>query len=120
MLMLRSELMPESESGIQTFQQTLVGLAVVRAYNIGANHRRAYLLGLDLITQSTLMSNSTQRWIGVRVDGLTALWCVAIALFIVFLKSSLGPSICGLALSQCTLLSGMLQFAVRMMARRTA
>lgn len=44
---------------------------------------------------------------------MTVFWAISVGVFAVFLKDTLGPSICGLALTQCINLTGLLQYAVR-------
>jgi len=51
------------------------------------------------------------------MDIVTACCACAAGLFVVFMKDSLGPSISGQALGQSLLLTGALQYAVRMAAK---
>jgi ATP-binding cassette, subfamily C (CFTR/MRP), member 4 len=101
---------------IQIFQTTLAGLPVVKVFGLQDSLRHAFLESLDDTSRAVVTSDSCQRWVGVRMDWMTVVWAIAVALFVTFMRDTVGPSISGLALSQSLMLTGILQYSVRMAA----
>ncbi|CUG85733.1 ABC transporter, putative, partial [Bodo saltans] len=98
---------------IQIFQTTLAGLPLIKSYDLRDSIRTEYNQSLDNTAAAILTSNLCQRWIGARMDWMTVVWAISVGLFVVFLKDTLGASTCGLALTQCVNLTGILQYTVR-------
>jgi ATP-binding cassette subfamily C (CFTR/MRP) protein 4 len=100
----------------QLFHATLSGLTTIRAFGRLPDFADQFHVAVDQTTRAIITGDSCQRWVGVRMDWGTASWVLAAGLFCVGLKDSLTEGVAGLALSQSLMLTGMLQFGVRMSA----
>ena len=97
----------------QLFQQALSGLTTLRAYGRQDDLLNQFYGTVDITTRTILASDTTQRWVGIRMDWGTSIWVAVIGAICVGLQGTISRSLAGLAIGQSLMLTGQLQFAVR-------
>jgi ABC-type multidrug transport system fused ATPase/permease subunit len=95
---------------------SLDGLTTIRAMR--AEHRfvQRYYQLQDVNTRAWMTYLYINRWIGFRVDAMSAVFITGVAAGAVFVRDDLDPGLVGLALTYCAQLMGSFQYAVRMSA----
>ena len=101
---------------MQVYQSCISGISTLRAYHRLDAYQERFYQANDRTSSAIMHGDCFQRWVGVRMDIIAALWVAVIALLVIGIADSLGPSVAGLALSQSIQLTGLLQFSVRMAA----
>ncbi|KAF8876209.1 multidrug resistance-associated ABC transporter [Gymnopilus junonius] len=66
------------------FSAAIHGLVSIRAYGAQEVFKRESLARIDKFTRVSRMSHNLNRWVGVRIDSLGALFTVALAIFLVY------------------------------------
>ncbi|KNE57701.1 hypothetical protein AMAG_04560 [Allomyces macrogynus ATCC 38327] len=95
--------------------ESLEGLAVIRALRAQGNFTKAFMQQIDTNTRAVFAQCVLGRWLGLRLDLLSALFMAIAAIAAVAVANSGGlpPALAGLALSQILTLTGVLQWMVR-------
>eukprot|EP00007_Cunea_sp_BSH-02190019_P001870 CAMPEP_0174237282 /NCGR_PEP_ID=MMETSP0417-20130205/7690_1 /TAXON_ID=242541 /ORGANISM="Mayorella sp, Strain BSH-02190019" /LENGTH=1523 /DNA_ID=CAMNT_0015316021 /DNA_START=21 /DNA_END=4592 /DNA_ORIENTATION=+ len=96
-----------------TLSETLNGLSTIRAFGAQRRFDRENLRKVDLNHSSLFCFECGARWLGFRLDLLTALVVLAIGLFVAGTRSSLDASLAALAITYGLQLSGAFQWCVR-------
>ncbi|KAL0059429.1 hypothetical protein AAF712_013819 [Marasmius tenuissimus] len=82
-----------------SYNETLTGLATIRAYGEQGRAIRDAEQGLDMENRAYYMTIIIQRWLGVRLDFLGNLLVFGIALFASGFRNSVNPADIGVVLS---------------------
>lgn len=98
------------------YVETMAGLATVRAFRSEASFSALFKLRIDNNNQAYHIFNASGRWLGFRLDALSAVVVFFTALVVIILSPSLDPGLAGVALTQSILLTGMVQWGVRQAA----
>ncbi|XP_072049289.1 ATP-binding cassette sub-family C member 5-like [Amphiura filiformis] len=95
---------------------TVQSLSTVHAYGKSDEFMRRFHRLLDENTVPKVMFYIANRWLAFRLDVLTMLLTMTVALCVVFTHGHIAPALAGLALSYATSLLGSFQYTVRMTA----
>ncbi|XP_041124429.1 ATP-binding cassette sub-family C member 12-like isoform X2 [Polyodon spathula] len=93
---------------------TVQGLSTIHAYNKQAEHIEQFKQLGDVNSSHYMLFHCGLRWLSFRLDFLTSVVSLLVALFAVLGPDSISPSFKGLALSYTIQLTGILQFCVRL------
>uniref|UniRef100_H3AXD2 ATP-binding cassette sub-family C member 5 n=1 Tax=Latimeria chalumnae TaxID=7897 RepID=H3AXD2_LATCH len=93
---------------------TVQGLSTIHAYTKKEAYIERFKVLSDVNSSHFLLFHCGIRWLSLRIDFLTALISLTVALFTVLSPPSIDPSYKGLALSYAIQLTGLLQLCVRM------
>lgn len=96
--------------------QSFSGASTIRAYGQNKDFIQNFETLVDTNHSTTLMFQTSGRWLGVRLDLLTALVIFVIGLVIILLGESIDRGLAGVALSESILLTGSLQWGTRQAA----
>jgi ATP-binding cassette, subfamily C (CFTR/MRP), member 1 len=99
-----------------TIVETAAGCVSVRAFAAEGSFASKLDHCLDVNLRSYLLFQCSGRWLGVRLDLLSAIVVFATSLVTVIFASSLNPGVAGVALTQSLTLTGVLQWATRQSA----
>jgi ABC-type multidrug transport system fused ATPase/permease subunit len=92
------------------------GLMVVRSLGVEDALAVPFQHAIDLNVNSEFLFEATSRWLGTRLDSLSALTNGLMALFAFYYADTLDPGLIGVALVQSLSLSGVLQYSIRQAA----
>ena len=95
------------------FSETLSGLSVIRAYGVESEFRRR---NNDIVQMNSKVFSIlwwSQRWLSLRLDWVSILVVVAVAFFVVGLRSSISVGVASLALVYSLQFTGLLQLTTR-------
>jgi ATP-binding cassette subfamily C (CFTR/MRP) protein 1 len=95
------------------FSETLGGLTTIRAYDAESRFIDDNFVKLDTNQQAYFTMISANRWLGVRLEILSAVVVFMAALFAVIGKKHIDPSMAGLALSYAFSTTGWMSWFVR-------
>lgn len=93
---------------------TVQGLSTIHAYNKQEKHIEQFKQLGDMNSSHYMLFHCGTRWLSFRLDFLTSVVSLLVALFAVLGPDSISPSFKGLALSYTIQLTGILQFCVRL------
>ena len=96
--------------------EVLSGLPVIRAYGLRGLLSRRFEAAVDGNTRAYFAFIVTNRWLGIRLDGICISFLAVTTFACVAARSSLTlltPGLIGLSLSQLVSLTGTFQWAVR-------
>ena len=99
---------------------TVSGLDTIRAYKRTKDFVEQFCKLLDRNGVPCYLFACVNRWLALRLDLLTIAASVVISILVVANKDLVPPAYAGLALSSSFLVSGMLQFTVRMLIESEA
>lgn len=94
---------------------TISGLDTIRAYQSSSRFINEFIKQLDTNAIPCYLFACINRWLAVRLDLLMILLCVLAAFFVVLYRGIVSPASAGLALSSAFLMTGMLQFTIRLL-----
>lgn len=96
--------------------ETIVGLDTIRAYN--AQEKLSYDFDVQVDANHRVYHTflCASRWLGINLDLLTAGVVLCTSCIILIISDKLNPGLAGLALTQCTLMTGVFQWGVRQAA----
>nr|CAB3219634.1 multidrug resistance-associated protein 5 [Phallusia mammillata] len=94
---------------------TISGLDTIRAYQSSSRFVDEFIKQLDKNAIPCYLFACINRWLAVRLDLLMILTCVFATLFVIIYRDIVSPASAGLALSSAFLMSGMLQFTIRLL-----
>lgn len=101
---------------LAAFSEHMKGLPLIRAYGaVSRFHARL----LDALTRNTVWFFAflaTSRWIGVRLDGVSACTLLATAILAMAMKASVPIQVLALALTHVIQLTGLMQWFVKQTA----
>uniref|UniRef100_A0A8C9STI9 ATP binding cassette subfamily C member 12 n=1 Tax=Scleropages formosus TaxID=113540 RepID=A0A8C9STI9_SCLFO len=95
---------------ISLTMSTIQGLSTIHAYN----KSEEFKIMIDINANHFALFHSGTRWLSFRLDFLSSIVSLLVALFAVLSPDSISPSMRGLALSYTIQLTGMLQYVVRL------
>jgi ABC-type multidrug transport system fused ATPase/permease subunit len=95
------------------FNETLTGLATIRAYRAQESFIKANEARMDGNNRSYYLLVLTQRWLSIRVETIGALIAFFAALFVVVQRDSLNAGEAGVSLSYALGITAMLNWVVR-------
>ncbi|XP_072048669.1 ATP-binding cassette sub-family C member 5-like [Amphiura filiformis] len=95
---------------------TVQSLSTVHAFGKSDEFMRRFHRLLDENTVPKIMFFLASRWLALRLDVLTVLLIMTVALCVVFTHGYIPPAYAGLALSYTTSLLGLFEYVVRMTA----
>ncbi|RKP37855.1 ABC transporter [Dimargaris cristalligena] len=98
------------------FQETLSGLATVRAYGEQDRFIQANKDLLEANNRAYYLTIVIQRWLAVRLETISNILVLFAALFAILARRSINPSIVGLVLTYSLQTSGLLSVCVRQAA----
>lgn len=90
------------------------GLSTIQAYNKTNDFIKRFNELGDRNSGHLYLFHCSMRWLGLRIDSLTILMTLTVALFVVLSKDSVSASNKGLALSYTVQLTGLFQMCIRM------
>ncbi|XP_078400455.1 ATP-binding cassette sub-family C member 12 [Cetorhinus maximus] len=93
---------------------SIQGMSTIHAYNKTDDFIERFKDLSDINSSHFLLFNCSMRWLAVRIDTLTALLTLTVALFVILSPDSVPASNKGLALSYAIQLTGLFQMCVRM------
>ncbi|KAJ8412882.1 hypothetical protein AAFF_G00104640 [Aldrovandia affinis] len=94
---------------------TIQGLSTIHAYNKKEQYIELFKTMSDENSNHYVLFNCGSRWLSFRLDFLSALVTLVVALFVILVPSDIiTPAMKGLALSYTIQLTGMLQYVVRL------
>ncbi|XP_023646215.1 ATP-binding cassette sub-family C member 12 isoform X1 [Paramormyrops kingsleyae] len=93
---------------------TIQGLSTIHAYNKGTHYIEKFKLLSDMNSNHFILFNCGTRWLSFRLDFLSAIVTLLVALFVVLSPETISSALKGLALSYTIQLTGMLQYVVRL------
>ncbi|KAG7468310.1 hypothetical protein MATL_G00141590 [Megalops atlanticus] len=93
---------------------TIQGLSTIHAYNKREQYIELFKQMSDTNSNHFLLFNCGTRWLSFRLDFLSAVVTLFVALFVVMAPASISSAMKGLALSYTIQLTGMLQYVVRL------
>ncbi|GCC24840.1 ATP-binding cassette sub-family C member 12 isoform X1 [Chiloscyllium punctatum] len=93
---------------------SIQGRSTIHAYNKTDDFIERFKDLSDKNSSHFLLFNCSMRWLAVRIDILTALMTLTVALFVILSPDSIPASNKGLALSYAIQLTGLLQICIRM------
>ncbi|KAF8309911.1 hypothetical protein DL93DRAFT_2230628 [Clavulina sp. PMI_390] len=96
-----------------TFGAAIGGLTSIRAYGAQAAFQKDLLQLVDDYMRSSRGFFNLNRWIGVRIDFMGAIFSTSLAIHLMYYVKSTNASITGLQLSQAITFSGLLLWWVR-------
>ncbi|CAF4276271.1 unnamed protein product [Rotaria sp. Silwood2] len=95
------------------FPSTLNGLTTIRAFKVQNDMIRSFMNLVDANTRPYLCMIGASRWFCLRIDAITTLFTLFIALFVVILRDRANPAMLALSLLYSINITGGLQFGVR-------
>ena len=114
------------------FSENIKGLSTIRAYNCQNEFQNRFMESLDLNGSWWIVFLLTSRWIGFRMDGISAFVMLCVVFLAIILAKTVGsisvyisksfeflqvsPEVLGLALTYVISLSEMLQWTMRQAA----
>ncbi|XP_018619347.2 multidrug resistance-associated protein 9 isoform X2 [Scleropages formosus] len=99
---------------ISLTMSTIQGLSTIHAYNKSEEYIKKFKIMIDINANHFALFHSGTRWLSFRLDFLSSIVSLLVALFAVLSPDSISPSMRGLALSYTIQLTGMLQYVVRL------
>jgi ATP-binding cassette subfamily C (CFTR/MRP) protein 4 len=93
---------------------SLDGLVTIRAFNSEALFVNQFMDHQDRNSMPFWAFMVLNRWLGFRLDIMSALFICATAFFAVLIRDSVSPALVGLSLSYSIQLMGIFQYSVRM------
>ncbi|KAF8309909.1 P-loop containing nucleoside triphosphate hydrolase protein [Clavulina sp. PMI_390] len=96
-----------------SFATTIGGLTSIRAFSVEATFRREFLHLVDAYLRASRAFYNLNRWIGVRINLVGAIFSTSLAMHLVYFAKSTNASIAGLQLSQAVVFSNTLLRWVR-------
>ncbi|XP_048461942.1 ATP-binding cassette sub-family C member 12 [Rhincodon typus] len=93
---------------------SIQGISTIHAYNKTDDFIEKFKDLSDKNSSHFLLFNCSMRWLAVRIDILTAIMTLTVALFVILGPDSIPASNKGLALSYAIQLTGLLQICIRM------
>ncbi|XP_041047617.1 ATP-binding cassette sub-family C member 12 [Carcharodon carcharias] len=93
---------------------SIQGMSTIHAYNKTDDFIERFKDLSDTNSSHFFLFNCSMRWLAVRIDTLTALLTLAVALFVILSPDSVPASNKGLALSYAIQLTGLFQMCIRM------
>ncbi|BDA43779.1 probable cystic fibrosis transmembrane conductance regulator [Coccomyxa sp. Obi] len=99
-----------------SFGATLKGLPTIRAYGAGERFKESFIGELDANGAWWFAFISTARWIGFRLDAISAVMLTVASILAMAIHDKVSPRLVGLALAHVLNLSGSMQWAVRQTA----
>ncbi|XP_038662587.1 multidrug resistance-associated protein 9-like [Scyliorhinus canicula] len=93
---------------------SIQGMSTIHAYNKADEFIERYKDLSDKHSSNFLLFNCSMRWLSVRIDSLTALLTLTVALFVVLSPDSVPASTKGLALAFAIQLSGLCEYCTRL------
>ncbi|XP_067906009.1 ATP-binding cassette sub-family C member 12 [Heterodontus francisci] len=93
---------------------SIQGMSTIQAYNKTGDFIERFKDLSDKNSSHFLLFNCSMRWLAVRIDLLTTLITLTVALFVILSPDSISVSSKGLALSYAIQLTGLFQFCIRM------
>lgn len=105
-----SRLMGMAKSPVYShFASSLDGLSCIRASRLQNQFEERFLRMIDVQNRPYLLFWSGTRWLGMRLDCISASIIVACSLCIVLLRDSISPGVAGVAINQIFLLTSYFQ-----------
>ncbi|GMH35448.1 hypothetical protein BSKO_03316 [Bryopsis sp. KO-2023] len=98
------------------FSENLKGLATIRAYGAHKEFEKSFLECMDANGAWWYAFMVSSRWVGFRLDGISASLLAGSVLLSMLLRKEVSPEIVALAMSRVLQLTGALQWAVRQSA----
>ncbi|KAF8309572.1 P-loop containing nucleoside triphosphate hydrolase protein [Clavulina sp. PMI_390] len=98
-----------------TFGTAISGLTSIRAYSAETAFQKELLELVDAYTRASRAFFNLNRWMGVRIDFLGAIFTTSLVIHLVYFSTSTNASIAGLQLSQAVVFSSILLWWVRFM-----
>ncbi|XP_072049934.1 ATP-binding cassette sub-family C member 5-like [Amphiura filiformis] len=95
---------------------TVQSLSTVHAYGKSDDFMRKFHRLIDENTVPKIMFFIANRWLGFRLDVLTSLLTMTVALCVVFSHGHIPPALAGLALSYTITFLGLFQYTIRLTA----
>jgi ATP-binding cassette subfamily C (CFTR/MRP) protein 1 len=95
------------------FNETLNGLATIRAYGVQKRFTSENERFMDTTNQPYYLSTIIQRWIGVRLENIANLLTFFVSIFIIVSRTSSNPGLVGLVMSYSLQVTGTLNWCVR-------
>jgi ATP-binding cassette subfamily C (CFTR/MRP) protein 1 len=95
------------------FNETLTGLATIRAYREQERFIKENEHLMDLTNRPYYLSFVIQRWLGVRLEAITNILTFCVGLFSVINRTSVSPGLIGLVMSYSLQVTGTLNWCVR-------
>ncbi|XP_066569810.1 ATP-binding cassette sub-family C member 12 isoform X2 [Amia ocellicauda] len=93
---------------------TIQGLSTIHAYKKEKQYIAKFMQLSDINSNHFMLFNTGTRWLSFRLDFLTTIITLLVALFVVLSPPTINAAYKGLALSYTIQLTGMLQFCVRL------
>ncbi|XP_048402987.1 ATP-binding cassette sub-family C member 12 isoform X2 [Stegostoma tigrinum] len=93
---------------------SIQGISTIHAYNKTDDFIEKFKDLSDKNSSHFLLFNCSMRWLALRIDILTAIMTLTVALFVILSPDSIPASNKGLALSYAIQLTGLLQICIRM------
>lgn len=88
------------------FNETMNGLHTIRAFNMQQQFTRNIEEKLNVNQRSYLFGFTTNRWVSVRLDFLSGLIVMAIAMIAIFSRTTISAGLVGISMSYALLSSG--------------
>ncbi|KAI0232456.1 Multidrug resistance-associated protein 1 [Lamellibrachia satsuma] len=95
------------------FEDTLVGLASVRAYRRQADFTAAFDVLVDRSQRAWYLYIICVRWLGVVMETVAAIFVLLVSLFVVFESGSLSAGVAGLALTYALQVTAYINLCLR-------
>ncbi|CAK8685023.1 unnamed protein product [Clavelina lepadiformis] len=93
----------------------ITGLPTIRIYRQTQNFVKRFSTLLDTNGIPCYLFACVNRWLALRLDLLMIVICIITAIFVILNQGLISPAFAGLAISSAFLMSGMLQFTVRLL-----
>ncbi|CAF4358202.1 unnamed protein product [Rotaria sp. Silwood2] len=97
------------------FPSTLNGLTTIRAFKVQNDMIRSFMNLVDANTRPYLYMIGASRWFCLRIDAITTLFTLFIALFVVILRDRANPAMLALSAGKSSLFQGLLRLVDRSM-----
>ncbi|KAJ7566291.1 hypothetical protein O6H91_02G095800 [Diphasiastrum complanatum] len=98
------------------FEQTLDGIATIRAYGVQPTMHARFAELIDANDRAYILFVHTSRWMAVRLDFAAAICVTASAMMVILLRTNLAPGLTGVLLVQSLHLLGTLAYGARVAA----